>query len=260
MNITLSVIGGGNMAKAIINGVISAEILNPENIAVVDPEKSSREYFDALGCLTVTNSTELPKSYVTLLAIKPQNFGEIETPLNSTTVFSIMAGVGIQKISTAIGHSRIVRIMPNLPCSIGYGTAGLSVGKLATDEDVSFARTIFSSIGIVVEVKEDQMDAVTALSGSGPAYLFLLTESMVEGGVESGLSRETATALAQQTVRGAAELLVRSDLSASELRETVSSKGGTTFAALQLLEERKVKKAIAAAIVAARDRGRELGN
>ncbi|MDP7005253.1 MAG: pyrroline-5-carboxylate reductase [Phycisphaerales bacterium] len=260
MSITLSVIGGGNMARAIIKGVISAELLSPDNIAVADPEISCRDFYDNLGCLSVTNSSELPKSEVTLLAIKPQIFDKIETSFNSNTVFSIMAGVGTQKIAASIGHSRIVRIMPNLPCSIGYGATGITAGKSAKDEDVSFAKDIFSSIGIVVEVTEDQMDAVTAISGSGPAYLFLLVESMIEGGIKSGLTREAATALAQQTVLGASELLLRDQRGASELREAVTSKGGTTAAALQVMNERKVPKAIEDAIISARDRGRELGN
>jgi pyrroline-5-carboxylate reductase len=150
--------------------------------------------------------------------------------------------------------------MPNLPCSIGYGAAGLSLGVSTSQEDASLAHQLFSAIGIVTEVKEELMDAVTAVSGSGPAYLFFLAEAMIEGGVQSGLDQETADALVRQTLLGASALLLRDERSATELREAVTSKGGTTAAALQLLDERKVSKSIADAVVAARDRGRELGN
>jgi pyrroline-5-carboxylate reductase len=149
--------------------------------------------------------------------------------------------------------------MPNLPCSIGFGAAGIALGAGASTEDATLAQKLFSAIGIVVDVEEELMDAVTAVSGSGPAYVFMLAEAMVAGGIQAGLSPETATALVQQTVFGASELLLRDSRSAGELREAVTSKGGTTATALQVMLERDVPKAIEDAIVAARDRGRELG-
>jgi pyrroline-5-carboxylate reductase len=259
MSITLAVIGGGNMAKAIIKGAISGGILEGASIAVADPDQSSQSYFEELGCITVASASELPKANIVLLAVKPQVFDAISQSINTEIVYSIMAGVATSRIAQAVGHSRIVRIMPNLPCSIGFGAAGIALGAGASTEDATLAQKLFSAIGIVVDVEEELMDAVTAVSGSGPAYLFLLAEAMIEGGVRAGLSRETATLLTQQTVLGASELLVRDAASAGELRGAVTSKGGTTAAALQVMLQRDIPKAIEDAVVAARDRGRELG-
>jgi len=260
MSITLAVIGGGNMAKAIIEGAIAGGILDGSAVAIADPDQSSRTFFGQHGCVTVDTASQLPKSDCVLLAVKPQVFEEVAGDVHAEVVYSIMAGVTTDRIAEQVGHSRIVRVMPNMPCSIGSGAAGIALGSGATEEDASLAKDLFSAIGITVDVEEDLMDAVTAVSGSGPAYLFMLAEAMIEGGVASGLSQEKATALVQQTVLGASELLARDARSASELREAVTSKGGTTAAALQVMYDQGVPKAIIGAVVAARDRGRELGN
>jgi pyrroline-5-carboxylate reductase len=260
MSVTLAVIGGGNMAKAIIDGAVAGGILDSGTIAVADPDEMSRLYFEKLGCRTFQSAEELPNSPYVLLSVKPQVFSSIAQHIHGEVVYSIMAGVTIGQIEKTVGHTRIVRIMPNLPCSIGYGAAGLSMGVSTSQEDALLANQLFSAIGIVTEVQEGLMDAVTAVSGSGPAYLFLLAEAMVEGGVQSGLDRETADALVRQTLIGASALLLGDKRSAGELREAVTSKGGTTAAALQLMNERQVPKAITDAVVAARDRGRELGS
>ena len=260
MSISLAVIGGGNMARAIIDGAVQGNILEANQITIADPDISSRLYFDNLGCEMVMDAKELPEATYVLLAVKPQIFERIESSVRGKTVYSIMAGVTMDTISSAIGHDRIVRIMPNLPCSVGYGAAGLALGVGATDEDAELARTLFSQIGVVVEVPEQLMDAVTALSGSGPAYVFLLAESMITGGVRAGLDLKTATILAEQTIRGAGELLQQDVRTAGELREAVTSKGGTTATALDVMNDQGVADAIADAVVAARDRGRELGN
>ena len=170
-----------------------------------------------------------------------------------------MAGVSTSRIAELVGHERVVRVMPNLPCSIGQGAAGIALGEGASEDDAALARTLFCEIGIVVDVPETLMDAVTAVSGSGPAYVFLLAESMIEGGIHAGLAPETADVLVRQTLLGASMLLAQDQRSAGELREAVTSKGGTTAAALELMNERHVQIAIADAVVAARDRGKELG-
>ena len=259
MSITLTVIGGGNMAKAIVQGAIEGGVLDGSEIAIADPDQASRDFFIKLGCIATESAQELPESACTLLAVKPQIFNAISPYIRSAVVYSIMAGVSTAQIANKVGHNCIVRIMPNLPCSIGLGAAGIALGSSASPEDAALAHKLFSAIGVVVDVQETEMDAVTAVSGSGPAYLFLLAEAMIEGGVRAGLSRETATLLTQQTVLGASELLVRDAASAGELREAVTSKGGTTAAALQVMLQRDVPKAIEDAVVAARDRGRELG-
>ena len=149
--------------------------------------------------------------------------------------------------------------MPNLPCSIGLGAAGMSLGAHTTLDEAALATNLFESIGTVEMVEESLMDAVTAVSGSGPAYVFLLAEAMIEGGVKVGLERETADALVRQTLVGAAGLLAGDKRTATQLREAVTSKGGTTGAALAVMRERDVPKSIQDAVIAARDRGRELG-
>ncbi|MBC8310634.1 MAG: pyrroline-5-carboxylate reductase [Phycisphaerales bacterium] len=259
MSVTLAVIGGGNMAKAIIEGAVAGSVLESDAIAVADPDEMSRLHFEKLGCRTFQSAEELPSSPYVLLAVKPQVFPSIAQHIHGEVIYSIMAGVTIGQIEKTVGCLRIVRIMPNLPCSIGYGAAGLAVGDSTSQEDALLAHQLFSAIGIVTEVQEGLMDAVTAVSGSGPAYLFLLAEAMVEGGVLSGLDRETADALVRQTLIGASALLLGDERSAGELREAVTSKGGTTAAALDVMNTRNVPDAISDAIVAARDRGRELG-
>ncbi len=247
------------MAKAIIKGAIEEGVVKGNQIAVADPEKSSQEYFSGFGCLTFERAALLPESDYLLLAVKPQMFDEVATDVKSVVVYSIMAGVTTKQISNRIVDSRIVRIMPNLPCSIGLGAAGIALGATATKDDSLLATELFSSIGIVVDIEESLMDAVTAVSGSGPAYVFMLAEAMITGGIEAGLSSEDATALTKQTILGAAHLLDQDFRCAGELREAVTSKGGTTAAALELMQERNVPKAISDAVVAARNRGRELG-
>ncbi len=247
------------MAKAIIEGAIADGILDGNAIAVADPTESSRDFFTTLGCETFQSAELLPDASYVILAVKPQVFDSVAPHVKSDVVYSIMAGVTIARIEEAVGHQRIVRIMPNLPCSIGYGAAGLALGASASEEDASLAYQLFSAIGIVTEVPEERMDAVTAVSGSGPAYLFLLAEAMIDGGVKAGLDQETADALVRQTLLGSAALLLQDDRSAGELREAVTSKGGTTAAAIQVMQERDVPKAITDAVVAARNRGSELG-
>lgn len=259
MGYTLAVIGGGNMARSIISGALEEEILNVNEIVVADPDPLSRGFFDQLGIDTVADAGQLPASEQMLLAVKPQIFAEVAQYVTANTVLSIMAGVSTDSIASKTTCNKIIRIMPNLPCSIGLGAAGMSLGATASTKDAALATKLFSAIGKVVMVDEPLMDAVTALSGSGPAYLFLLAESMIEGGMRVGLDFETANALVRQTLLGASSLLSEDDRTASKLREAVTSKGGTTSAALSLMLDRGVVDAIADGVVAARDRAQELG-
>ena len=259
MSTTLAVIGGGNMARSIISGALSGCVLKPEEIVVADPDPFSQEYFKKLGISTVAHAKDLPESLQLLLAVKPQIFELVAHAVSVDVVISIMAGVSTQKISEQISRGTVIRVMPNLPCSIGLGAAGMALSRTASLEDAALATDLFESIGTVSMVDETLMDAVTAVSGSGPAYLFLLAEAMVEGGVRAGLDRDTADALVRQTLQGAAGLLSSDDRSATQLREAVTSKGGTTAAALSVMSNLGVSRAIEDAVVAARDRGRELG-
>ncbi|MBT5136028.1 MAG: pyrroline-5-carboxylate reductase [Phycisphaerae bacterium] len=260
MCILLAVIGGGNMARAIIDGAIRGGIIQSDQIAVADPDAISRAHFEELGCVVVESAAMLPKATYVLLAVKPQIFKSVASVVRGGVLYSIMAGVTTESIAEATGNSTVVRIMPNLPCSVGMGAAGIALGSSACDEDAVLAMQLFNEIGVAVLVEESLMDAVTAVSGSGPAYVFMLAEAMIAGGVRSGLSLDVATTLVQQTVAGAATLMDCDSRTPSELREAVTSKGGTTAAALETMNERGVPEAIEDAVISARDRARELGN
>ena len=259
MSVKLAVIGGGNMARAIVGGAIRGGVLKSSHVAVADPDDSCRSFFDQLGCVTVKCASDLPNTKYTLIAVKPQVFNDIASCISSDIIYSIMAGVSTSRISQAIGNECVVRVMPNLPCSLGFGAAGLALGSGATVKDAQLAIELFSAVGSVVDVDESMMDAVTAVSGSGPAYVFLLAEAMIAGGVQTGLDLEVATELVQQTIRGAAELLVQDERSATELREAVTSKGGTTDAAITVMQDRGFSDIVGDGVVSARDRGEELG-
>ena len=258
MRTTLAVIGGGNMARSILSGALSAGVLSPEEIVVADPDPCSQTFFKNLGVHCVADAVEFPESEQLLLAVKPQIFGKIARDVSSEIVISIMAGVSTENISTAITRGKVIRVMPNLPCSVGLGAASMALGDNASDKDAELATKLFESIGTVVRVEESLMDAVTAVSGSGPAYLFLLAEAMIEGGIEAGLDPQVADSLVRQTLLGAAGLLSGEERSATQLRKAVTSKGGTTAAALSVMNECGVPQSIIDAVVAARDRGREL--
>lgn len=247
------------MARAIIEGAIQGEVLQSNQIAVADPDETCRYFFDQLGCVTVQCAAELPTSKHALLAIKPQVFDEVAPSITCEIIYSIMAGVSTSRIGEAVGNDCVVRVMPNLPCSVGFGAAGLALGSGATAQDAQLATELFSAIGTVVDVDESLMDAVTAVSGSGPAYVFLLAEAMIEGGMQAGLDRETATELVQQTIRGAAELLIQDERDATALREAVTSKGGTTDAAINYMIEKGFCDVVEKAVLAARNRGKALG-
>ena len=164
------------------------------------------------------------------------------------------------QIQETTGKQSIIRVMPNLPCQLGLGATGLSCASEVKSGDAMLAYDLFNAIGIVEEVDESLMDAVTAVSGSGPAYIFLLAEAMIKGGVEAGLSQETVNSLVRQTIRGAAEMLtVGKDTSPKDMRVAVTSKGGTTHAAIESMKESGVLEGISNGVIAARDRGAELG-
>jgi pyrroline-5-carboxylate reductase len=174
-------------------------------------------------------------------------------------VISIAAGVPLQALETWLPSARVVRAMPNTPALVSAGVTALSSGARAQPSDIALATAIFASVGRVVNVDESLMDAVTALSGSGPAYMFLLVEALTEAGVRLGLSPAIAATLASQTLYGAGKLLVESAESAAELRRRVTSPGGTTAAGVEQLEAHDFRGAVSACLDAARDRGRQLG-
>jgi pyrroline-5-carboxylate reductase len=266
----LGLLGGGNMAEAIIKGVIAAGILRPSELFVTDISEDRRRLLrETYGVEVFEKNGELVSQVdVVLFAVKPQNMPvvleEIRPVARPEQLFvSICAGTTTAIIekgleSPAHGTPRVVRVMPNTPALISMGMAGMCKGAHASDADIDRARVIFDAVGEVVAVPESMMDAVTALIGSGPAYVFYLIESLIEAARKHGFSDEQARSMVLATVRGAATLAHGSPLPPAQLRRNVTSPGGTTAAGLAVLEERKVKDAFIACVDAAEHRGKEL--
>jgi pyrroline-5-carboxylate reductase len=259
----LGIIGGGNMGGAIVRGAIGAGVLAPQEILVVEVDERKRGMFADLNCRTVPDAAAALECEQIILAIKPQTFPEVAAviaPLpSSMVVITIMAGRGSTSVCAALGgNARVVRAMPNLPCQIGEGMTAIALGEGASPGDETLAQSLFESIGRCITVDESLMHAVTAVSGSGPAYVLLLAESMEQAAVKLGLTTHEARAIVSQTILGAATLLDRSPQTADELRQSVTSPGGTTAAAMEVMFERELPEIITEALTAARDRGREL--
>lgn len=261
----LGVIGCGKMGRALVGGILKAGIVDASDTIVFDTwTEAAAAMVDEMGVLQASSNEEVVSdSEVILLCVKPQGFLEMLADIGESEgklLISIAAGVKISSIETASGGKhRVVRVMPNTPALVGKGAAGFALGGSATNEDSEIARSLLGSVGYVCEVSEDDLDAVTAVSGSGPAYVFLMIEALVAGGIEQGLTPDVAEALAAHTVSGAAELLLQSDESPSQLRENVTSPNGTTFAALESFRGDQFESVVKRAVTAAAERSRELG-
>ena len=258
-------IGGGNMASAIVGGLVAAGRATA-SIIVVEPDEAQRGRLLAdLGVAAQQRAdAALAEAELVVWAVKPQVFAAAAAPcaphVAEALQLSIMAGVRSDAIVAATASERVVRAMPNTPALIGEGVAGLFARAAVSAADRDQVEAVLKPTGELVWVaEEDALDAVTALSGSGPAYVFYLIESMLEAGRRMGLDEADARLLAVQTVRGSAALAASSTDPAETLRRKVTSPGGTTYAAMALLEAREVKAAFVDAIVAARDRACELG-
>ncbi|MCC6680989.1 MAG: pyrroline-5-carboxylate reductase [Phycisphaeraceae bacterium] len=269
---TLGFIGAGNMAEAIARGAIDKGVLPPEGMIASDPSAARRELFKSLGVTVTQDNAEVVRlSQQIMLAVKPQMFSAVagllaEQLRDEQIVISIMAGMSTQAITMKLSSlnpqaspPRLIRVMPNTPMMVSRGMAGVCVGENAVAGDETLTMKLFGSAGKAVLVPESAMDAITAVSGSGPAYLYYLAEAMQEAAAKLGLADQAAL-LVNQTLLGAAEMLVRSHDPAGELRRKVTSPGGTTEAALKLMEQRQVKAAVVDAIAAAEQRGKELGS
>lgn len=265
----LAILGAGNMAEAIARGVLARGVFTPAQIIAADPVDSRRTLFsEQLRITCVAENTQAARqAKVLLLSTKPYQMKEALAPLGEvmneqTLVISIAAGITSQAISSALGHGknwRVIRTMPNTPMLVGEGVVGMAPGEFATPADLATARRIFESAAVVIEVAEDKIDAVTALSGSGPAYFYFLVEHLIRAGVEMGLPVEDATTMAVKTAAGAGKLLVISSDSPAELRRKVTTPGGTTHAAISFMESQGFGQIIVDALKAAETRGRELG-
>jgi pyrroline-5-carboxylate reductase len=262
----LGIIGAGNMAEALLRGALAKGVIAPEAVVVSDPQPRRREVFARGLGVTAAGDNALPGQCPrVLLAVKPQVMAEVLDGLAGVIsadalVISIAAGIRTAFIARRLGgKGRIVRVMPNTPMLVSAGVSALCKGPGATQADLDWTERLFAACGRTVRLEEPLMDAVTAVSGSGPAYFFYLIEAMVAAGVEEGLSPEAALELAVQTCRGAAELLCRSGESPQSLRAKVTSPGGTTQAAIEVLQGAGVQETLVRAIRRAAARSRELG-
>ena len=262
----IAFIGGGRMAEAIIGGLLSGQVCSAESIWATDPVAERRNRLKSQFGIRVSpaNREAVAWADVVVLAVKPQTLpavlSELGPILAHALVISIVAGVTIRTIAEQVGGAtRVVRAMPNTPALVREGMIALATGAGGSDNDIRLVRTIFEAVGLVIVVEEGLLDAVTGLSGSGPAYVFLAIEALADGGVKMGLPRQTAELLAAQTVFGAARLVLESGVHPAELKDRVSSPGGTTIAGLHQLEQGGFRAALMAAVEAATTRSKELG-
>ncbi|MDQ1425581.1 MAG: pyrroline-5-carboxylate reductase [Acidimicrobiaceae bacterium] len=257
----LAIVGGGNMGAALLGGLLAASWAAADEIVVIEPIAATRVAL-AARFVGVAITDQPTAAAGTVLAVKPGDVAAAAAGAASAgtgRILSIAAGVTTARIEAATGAAiPVVRAMPNTPALVGRGAAAIAAGRHADEGDLSWAEGILSSVGIVVRVPESQLDAVTGLSGSGPAYVFLLAEAMTDAGVLVGLPRDTSRALAVQTLLGAATLLATDGRSAEELRAAVTSPGGTTVAGLLALERAGMRAAVMEAVRAATERSREL--
>ena len=261
----LAFLGAGKMATAIAAGVVRQGVLAREEMVACDVYPAAREHFaEATGVDCVDfDPAVFADADAILLAVKPQKaeeaIGGLPRRGGDCLVVSIMAGVRLSRLAGWLGTERLVRTMPNTPLMVGAGATGFARGREATDGDVEFVRRVFGALGYVGEVPEESLDAVTALSGSGPAYVFEMIQALVEAGVSVGLPADLALGLTVQTVAGAAEMLRQGLGTPEELRVAVTSPGGTTAAGLAVLAEGGFRDLLRRVVVAARDRSIELG-
>ncbi len=260
-------VGAGNMAEAICKSLVTILFYKPDDIAAFDVSEERTSLFrNQYGTFICRDNLSLvEQSENIILAVKPQQVPEVIEQIKpglgqDQLLVSIAAGISTNYLETGLGRSiPVVRAMPNTPMMIGQGATALCRGKFASEKHLEFARSIFASAGIALTLDESLIDAVTAVSGSGPAYLFYLVEAMVQAGTELGLKRDDALNLAAQTALGAMRMVLETKIDPAELRQKVTSRGGTTAAAIGVLDDRNVKQNIVDAIHAAAKRSKELG-
>src|SRR5947209_4639684 len=263
---TLGFIGCGNMGEALVKGLLASKTAAPAQVRV-SARRADRvaELCKTYGVSGGTNVEVARASDVIVLAVKPQILDQVLRQLTHEVtkdklLVSVAAGVPIAAIERRLHPPlRIVRAMPNTPATVGAGATALALGEHATEADLGTARTIFDSVGLTVVLEESQLDAVTGLSGSGPAYLFLIIEALADAGVKVGLSRRASLQLAAQTVLGSAKLLIESGQHPGMLKDGVTSPGGTAIAGLHTLEAGGLRNVLMNAVEAATRRSRELG-
>jgi pyrroline-5-carboxylate reductase len=259
-------VGTGNMAEALIRGLTGAGVAEAAQILGSEPREERRAEMSArYGIATTLDNCEVARQAdILILAVKPQVMArvldEIQPHVKATAlVISVAAGIPTGVIEAHLPRVRVVRTMPNTPALVGAGATAVAAGGHATQADLDATKRIFDSVGMTVVLDEQQMDAVTGLSGSGPAYIILIIEAMADAGVKVGLSRYNAQALAAQTVLGSAKLLIETKEHPGRLKDMVTSPGGTAIAGLHTLEAGGLRTTLMNAVEVATNRSRELG-
>ena len=261
----LAIVGAGMMGEALATGLIESGWSGDDIVFADVVAERLRVVAQSLGVRTSENARDAASSADgTLIAVKPQDaiaaLRELAGAIGSSGLVSIVAGLRTAKIEAALGDgASVVRAMPNTPARVGKGVTALAPGSEAGEATSVLAEAVFSAVGPVVWLGEAELDAVTALSGSGPAYVFLLAQAMIDAGIDLGLSREVAQTLVHETIEGAGRMLTQTGVDAASLRKQVTSPGGTTEAAIRVLEDAGVRKLVIEAIAAAHRRSRELG-
>ncbi len=264
MSVKLGVIGGGVMGSAIVSRLLTQGTYQSTDIIISEPTLSQQASLHQQYGVEVTGDNNLAAmAPVLLLAIKPQIFERVVADLKqlnpSQLVISILAGVSIAQLERAFPDRAVIRAMPNTPATVGMGITAISASKHVQPQQLDLATQIFQAVGEVVTVPESLMDAVTGLSGSGPAYVAIAIEALADGGVAAGLPRPIADRLALQTVLGTAQLIKESNLHPAQLKDRVTSPGGTTIAGIVKLEQSGFRSALIEAVIAAANRSQELG-
>ncbi len=259
-------VGAGNMSRALIAGLLDSGVISAAQLIAADPFPAALAPLAALGVQTSTDATEVARDTdFVFLGIKPQVSGQVLPGLaaqlsDGQTLVSMMAGVQTGHIEAQLGKEvPVIRVMPQTLVRLRMGACALCPGRFATASHLAAVRQLFELVGSAVEVSEGQMDAVTGLSGSGPAYVYTIIDALADGGVRAGLPRDIALQLAAQTVAGAAQMVLQTDVHPAVLKEQVTSPGGTTIAGLHVLEQSGLRGALMSAVLAASERSRELG-
>ena len=260
---TLGFIGAGKLAGSVIRGLLLKNFCEPGAIIASEPNAETRTQLqNERGIFFATANTEVAeKAEIVFLGVKPQMvlpiLRELDSALANKLVVSLAAGIRIAQME-AVTPARVMRVLTNTPSAIGRAASAFAGGSRATDQDREKIRAMFSAIGLAVQVDDEQMDAVTALAGSGPAFVYAIIEALADGGEKMGLTKGSALRLAAQTALGASDLMITSEKSPADLIKMVVTPGGTTAAGLRVMDERGIAKAIAHAVKAATERGQAM--
>jgi pyrroline-5-carboxylate reductase len=262
---SIAFIGSGQMATALAKGWLSSGLMNGAASAASDPVPAAREAFaNFTGIRTAASNLEILPTEIVLLAIKPQMMADVLAEIRSlitanTLVISIAAGITLSSLEAGLGAVPIVRVMPNTPCLVGASASAYCANTHASAAQRLVVAELFGAVGLAMELPEKHLDAVTGLSGSGPAFVFVMIEALADGGVRAGLPRDAALKLAAQTVLGSARMLLETGRHPGALKDAVASPGGTTIAGLHALEKAGVRGAFMDAVATATARATELG-